>query len=122
MVVDELDKLVEAYEGCNTVAFADLSTRMVLVTNSMSTMPREAIDRVCVQAAVTLGGDGKTPVGETPATLALVADKSSVHLFLRATDEPNDVLCCVCSTNVDVEGLMAQAKECLSRISTNDAG
>ena len=121
MVVDELDKLVEAHEGCTTVAFADLSTRMVLVTNSLSTMPREVLDRICVQAAVTLGDAGKTTLGEMPASMALAADKSSVHLFLRATDEPSDVLCCVCSTDVDFDKIVAQAQACLRRISANDA-
>ena len=34
MVVDALDALQKKFAGCETVAFADLSTQMILVTNS----------------------------------------------------------------------------------------
>lgn len=119
MVVDKLDELLEGNAGCRTVAFADLSTQMVLVTNTLSTLPREKLDRICAQAATLLGVDGKPTLGVASVTVALAADKSSVHLFLRATDEPNDVLCCVCSPDVDVEVLTTQAKACLQRISAS---
>jgi len=122
MVVDELDKLLEGNEGCRTVAFADLSTRMILVTDTWSNLPREVLDRVCAQAAILLGVDGKATLGDMPAKLALAADQSSVHLFIRAEDEPNDVLCCVCNVDVNVNELMVRAQDCLQRISENDAG
>lgn len=120
MVVDELDSLRDTHAGCETLAFADLSTQMILVTDTNSRLPREALDALCAQAAKLLGSKGKVALGENPGTLALLANKSSVRVFLRASDEPNDVLCCVCAPNVDVDKLVADASECLQRISSGD--
>ena len=117
MVVNELDTLREASVGCQAIAFADLSTRMILVTDTQSKLPREALDALCVQAASVLGANGKIALGAHPSRIALVAEKSVVRLFLRASDEPNDVLCCVCASSVDVDEFVAKATECLNRIS-----
>lgn len=117
MVVDELDTLRDTNEGCQTLAFADLSTRMILVTDTGSSLPREALDALCGQAALVLGAGSKVVLGAQPSQTALLANKTSVRVFLRATDEPNDVLCCVCAPNVDVDKFVARASECLNRIS-----
>lgn len=120
MVVDELDTLKETNEGCQTLAFADLSTRMILVTNTGSNLPREALDALCGQAEMMLGTKSKVVLGTQPCQSALLATKTSVRVFLRASDEPNDVLCCVCAPNVDVDKFVARASECLNRISNGN--
>lgn len=120
MVVDELDILRDASEGCQTLAFADLSTRMILVTDTNSNLPREALDALCSQAAIVLGTKGKVLLGTQPSQTGLIANNSSVRIFLRAVDEPNDVLCCVCTPNVDVDEFIARASECIDRISNGN--
>ncbi len=120
MVVDELDALRTANEGCQTVAFGDLSTQMILITDTQTNLPREALDRLCAQAALVLGRTGKTALGTVPGLRALLADTTSLRLFLRATDEPDDVLCCVCAPDVDVDKFIADATECLHRISNSN--
>jgi hypothetical protein len=117
MVVDELDKLRKSSTSCQTIAFADLSTQMILVTDTLSTLPREALDKLCKQAASLLGANGKVALGARPSRMALVANDTSVRLFLRASDEPNDVLCCVCTPSVDLDKFVADATGCLNRIS-----
>ncbi|MFT6074469.1 MAG: hypothetical protein ACJAZ1_001385 [Yoonia sp.] len=117
MVVDKLDKLRKTSTSCQTIAFADLSTQMILVTDSQSTLPREALDTLCKQAASVLGVNGKVALGARPSRMALVAEDTSVRFFLRASDEPNDVLCCVCTPSVDLAKFVADATECLNRIS-----
>ena len=117
MVVNELDTLLAANVGCQAIAFADLSTRMILVTDTQSKLPREALDALCVQAGSVLGAHGKIALGAQPSRMALLAEKTSVQLFLRASDEPDDVLCCVCAPDVNVDTLVAEATACLSRIS-----
>lgn len=121
MVVDELDKLVAQTTECRTLAFADLSTKMILVADTGSHLPREALDRLCTQAASLLGVNGKQVLGEQSGRTALAADTKDVHLFLRAEDEPDDVLCCVCTPEVDIEKFVADATACLHRISTGHA-
>lgn len=117
MVVAELDTLRKTSTSCQTVAFADLSTQMILVTDTQSTLPREALDTLCKQAASVLDVSGKAALGVNPARMALVADKTSVRLFFRAPDEPSDVICCVCTPDVDVAQFVADATDCLNRIS-----
>lgn len=121
MVVDELDALRSTHSSCKTLAFADISTKMILVTDTSSNLPREALDALCSEAALVLGTNGKIALGAHPSQAALMADKKSVRVFLRAANEPSDVLCCVCGPNVDVDKFVANATDCLNRISSGGA-
>lgn len=118
MVVDELDALRDMFEGCNTLAFAHLSTRMILVTDSGSNLRREALDAICAEAGLLLGVGGKLALGTQPSATAVVANKAAVRLFIRAANEPNDVLCCICTPELDVNAFLADARSCLDRISS----
>jgi hypothetical protein len=118
MVVDELDALRNANQGCEMLAFADLSTQMILVTDTAANAPRETLDRLCNEAMTMLGAGRKVVLGEEPSTAALVANSEGVRVFLRAEEEPNDVLCCVCAPELDVEAFVADARERLNRISS----
>lgn len=121
MVVDALDDLLSKCAECRTIAFADLSTQMILVTDTASTLPREALDRLSKQAAEALGLNGRTVLGEKPGQAAVLADKSAVHVFLRASDEPDDVLCCVCTPDVNLDRFLADATDCVNRISSGQS-
>lgn len=121
MVVDELDRLRKTSTGCQTIAFADLSAQMILVTDTQSTLRREALDALCEQAAFLLGEGDSLALGNHTSQLALMADRSSLRLFLRASNEPNDVLCCVCTSDLDVDKFVADATDCLNRISSGNS-
>ncbi len=118
MVVDELDALQDRFDGCETLAFADLSTQMILVTNSATTYRREGLDILCAEAALTLGAGKQLPFGDTPGTAAFVASKDQLRIYLRASQEPTDVLCCVCDTDLDVDAFLQDALPCLDKISS----
>jgi hypothetical protein len=94
---------------------------MILVTDTGSSLPREALDALCAEAALVLGLNNKVTLGTQPSQVALLAGKSSVRVFLRASDEPSDVLCCVCAPDVDVDKFIASATDCLDRISSGHA-
>ena len=120
MVVNELDALRDKFDGCRTLAFADLSTQMILVTDSSSDLRREALDALCYEAALLLGAKGKPAIGNRPVNIAAVADRSATRVFVRATQNTNDVLCCICGPKVDATAFVAQARQCVDRISGND--
>lgn len=120
MVVDELDALRERFEGCSAVAFADLSTKMILVTDSRSNLRREALDALCEEAALLLGANGKPALADKPSGMASVASTSQLRVFLRAENEPNDVLCCICGPKMDADKFVAHACACLDRISSGE--
>jgi len=117
MVVDELDALREKYQGCTALAFADLSTKMILVTDSGSNLRREALDALCAEAALLLGATGKPALADRPCDLASVASAAQFRVFLRAGQEPNDVLCCICGPGLDTDAFVADAHACLNNIS-----
>jgi len=118
MVVDDLDALQGKFAGCETVAFADLSTQMILVTNTDSSQRRESLDLLCAEAALALGSNKKQAFGDTPSSAAFIATKDQLRIFLRAPDEPADVLCCVCKPDVDVASFLSDARPCLEKISS----
>lgn len=118
MVVDELDELQGKFAGCQTVAFGDLSTSMILVTDSQTDQPRESLEKLCAEAALALGTSKKLALGDTPNTTAFVATRDYLHIFLRAPNEPSDVLCCVCRPDVDVASFLSNARPCLEKISS----
>ena len=118
MVVDELDALREKHRGCTALAFADLSTKMILVTDSGSNLRREALDALCAEAALLLGANGEPPFGDRPSDKATVATTAQLRVFLRAEQEPNDVLCCICGPKMDADAFVADACACLDRISS----
>lgn len=120
MVVDDLDALRERFEGCTALAFADLSTKMILVTDSSSNLRREVLDALCEEAALLLGASGTPALADKPIDLASVATTSQFRLFLRAEHEPNDVLCCICGPKMDADSFVAEACACLDRISSGE--
>lgn len=117
MVVDDLDALKRKFAGCDTIAFADLSTQMILVTNSDTTYRRETLDRLCAEAALFLGAKNQPTIGNGSGSAAFVASKDEMRIFLRADAEPTDVFCCVCAPDIDVAGFLADARPCLEKIS-----
>ncbi|MEJ6402970.1 hypothetical protein [Yoonia sp. 2307UL14-13] len=118
MVVEDLDALQGKFDGCETLAFADLSTQMILVTNSDTDYRREALDRLCAEAALALGTKKKLAMGDTTSSAAFIATKGQLRIYLRATGEPADVLCCVCKPDMDVASFLSDARPCLEKISS----
>ena len=118
MVVDALDALQGNFAGCETLAFADLSTQMILVTNTDASARRETLDMLCSEAAMTLGTKGKIAIGSDLNATAIVASQDQMRVFLRAPQEPTDVLCCVCQPNFDLAYFLPAARACLEQISS----
>ncbi|MCK0095854.1 hypothetical protein MWU60_09780 [Yoonia sp. F2084L] len=117
MVGSELDALRNKFSGCRALAFADLSTKMILITDSDSNLRREALDALCGEATVLFGAKGKPALGERQSNAACVASPSAFRAFVRAADEPNDVLCCICDPKVDAAAFVTEARACVDRIS-----
>ena len=112
-----LDQLKDQYPGCETLAFADLSTQMVLLSNADSSLPREALDALCAEAALVFGTKSAPAVGDTPATTALIATPALLRIYLRDIEEPSDALCCICRHDIPLDAFVNDARACLERIS-----
>lgn len=110
MVQTALNALCDQFDGCDTVAFADLSTRMVLVTNSQTPESQDTLNALCQEADQLLQGGNQ----------ALVGTSTQLRLFVRATAEPSDALCCVCDISTDVAALLPALQTCLEGISSGE--
>lgn len=118
MVAEALDALQSDFDGCETIAFADLSTQMILITNTGTSHPREKLDNLCAEAALTLGSSKKVAIGTAPSSMAIITEPDQLRLFLRARKEPSDVLCCVCKPGLDISAFLSAAHTCLEKISS----
>lgn len=113
MVVEILDKLVAEHADCHVVAYADLATDMVLVTNKKHDLRREALDALCREASLTLAAaDG----GAGQCHTALTATADHLKLFLRASDDAQEALCCICAPDADVKTLLPAIRAGLAEI------
>jgi hypothetical protein len=117
MVADALDILHGKHPSCDTLAFADLSTQMILITNSGTTFRREGLDALCAEAALTFGTGGGTALGNSDAGLVIVATADHLRIYLRAAQVPTDALCCVCTHDVAIDPFLKDARACLEQIS-----
>lgn len=118
MATEDLDALQSQFPKCETLAFADLSTDMILVTNSNAPLQREALNALCADATKSLGKPGSPNFGDGQSDTAMVATRDQLTIFLRANGEPTDVLCCVCQPDIDVSAFLTAARPTLQKISS----
>lgn len=93
------------------VALADLSTRLVLCAACSDKPPQERLDRLSNRAAELLGRPALPG-----ADAALVVAGPCTEVFVRSTEDADDVLCCVCGPNVDISDLVRRARQGLADI------
>lgn len=111
MITGELDDLQRQVPACTTLAFADLATQMVLVTNSDTPLERHALNLLCAQAALLLEGPGQ----RASARSAITSTQDEICCFLRSDSDPADMLICVGTADLDIDRLRPLARAFLTR-------
>lgn len=111
MVQDELNAVCERVEGCETVAFVDLSTRMSLLTNENTPESQDTLALLVAEAALGLDK------GHT----ALVGHASRVHLFVKSQTEDADALCCILKLDTDIDKALPELRACIAKLSDEGA-
>lgn len=118
-VIDSLGALVKAYPQARVVAFADLSSNMILASQGPQLVTQEHLERLCKEArssfddplfSLTLEAFGE------PRAAILLGD-AEVKVFLRSETEPADALCCICQHGIDLGGFVEKLRETLDSIS-----
>lgn len=107
MVQATLDGFCNTFDGCVTLAYADLSTQLVLATNSDTEETRDALNLLCEEARLVLDG----------GHLGVVGTKSGFRVFLRDLVEPSDGLICICTLQTDMAAFLPAAQDCLADLS-----
>ncbi|MEL7131149.1 MAG: hypothetical protein AAGK77_01925 [Pseudomonadota bacterium] len=108
----DLNGLIGAHPDCLVAAYADIGTGVTLLTSTDSTVPREALDDLCVEAALTLGPGDVPPLGAEPCPQAIKVDATAIYIYLRAPDDPSDALICMCRPTIALSSFLKDARAC----------
>ena len=118
-ISDSLGAVIKAYPQVRVIAFADLSSRMILASQGKDDVTQEYLDQLCQQARTSFDDPlfslSVEAFGEPHAALIMGAD--DLRLFLRSETEPADALCCICDHSIDLPGFVAKIRETLDKIS-----
>lgn len=122
-ITERLDRLRQDFPDCETVAYADLSTQMVLAWSARAPQRQEVLNALCADAVDMLDGvpnDALSDVlGHAEAAMVhqvILLDADQIGVFLRSTQSPFDALCCLCAPTVDTCALIAGARRHLDVI------
>ncbi|MBW4710086.1 hypothetical protein KX928_20060 [Roseobacter sp. YSTF-M11] len=121
-VKDRLDGFRTRFAGCKAVAFADLSTGMVLSSSTREKTTQEHLDALCQKATVSLNGDDATRVAAAFSTsrcmpqTAVLFDRTQQYCFVRSAHDNKEALCILCDSDAPVTDIMAAAVQVLDAI------
>jgi len=102
----DLQRLLESHPSCTLAALADISVGLVLDTVSADDQPREALDALCAEAALTLGKPNRPALGVATCPFAVRVVGSEVCLFIRNPNVAEDALLCLCKSDVSIDQIL----------------
>lgn len=122
-ISDELATLRSGFPACAAVVFADLSTGMVLASDTVERTTQEKLDELCVEARdCLLGCGGKTTDVDgadmlpNPPDIAWIADEDGIRCFFLAPPPAAEALCIVMTKCCALENVTQRAREFLARV------
>lgn len=117
-VNESLGLVVKAFPQARLVAFADLSSRMILSSSGSLSTTQEHLDRLCDQARACFDDPlfslSVEAFGEPHGAIVMAPD--SLRVFLRSDTEPADALCCICDHSIDLAAFVAKIRDTLESI------
>jgi hypothetical protein len=117
-VNESLGAVVKAFPQARLVAFADLSSRMILASAGTLKRTQEDLDHLCNQARTSFDDPlfalSVEAFGEPHG--AVVMGQDAVRIFLRSASEPADALCCICDHSIDLPAFVTKIRETLEGI------
>ena len=113
MQAEDLDTLATRFPDCIIAAFADIDTGITLLTRGSFEAPREALNELCAEAALTLGSVEAPALGTSTCNMAVKAVDHAIFVYLRSAEDPGDVLLCMCQPAIDLEAFLPAARRCI---------
>ncbi len=117
-ITEDIGAVVKAFPQARLVAFADLSSRMILTSAGPLSTTQEHLDRLCNQARACFDDPlfslSVEAFGEPHG--AVVMGPDGLRLFLRSDVEPADALCCICDPGIDLAAFVPKIRETLESI------
>ena len=122
MIADLLDDLRAAIPECRLIALVDLDAVLVLAVSSAARLPQEMLDELAETAALIMPGPDD-PLANPPFSSAC-PDQAVFHFpagLLVIARSTTDLICCQCAPEVDVEAVLAGARNVLGRVNGAEA-
>ena len=118
MIAEKLKELAEAHPACRLTVYADLSVPMALLSQAATPAPRERLQALCSEGADVLRAvdGGEPPDPDTLSDTAIAARGGDLAVFLRHPAAPDEALCCLCETTLDMAAFLPDARACLEAI------
>jgi hypothetical protein len=117
-VNETLGAVIKTFPQARLVAFADLSSSMILASQGTEAMTQEHLDTLCRQARTSFDDPlfslSVEAFGEPRAAVVLGAD--AVRVFLRSESEPADAMCCICDHGIDISAFLTKISETLDQV------
>lgn len=119
----ELADFRKRFPACVIVAFADLSTGMVLASETRSKVTQEKLDALCEAAFQGLTGRVPTAIlqefsqdGQLSLNTSVVAHREATQCFIRAPAPAQEALCLVFDAPFDLAGVIDAGASLLDQI------
>ncbi len=117
-----LDDLRGSVTGCDLAAFADLSSKLVLRSSSVNSIPRERMDQLCSVAKqcfeLTEAAQDLENASSTAAhRCAIVFSSRDSLVFVGAADDPDDVTCITVDAGHDLDAAVTRTTDASNSIS-----
>jgi hypothetical protein len=123
-VSEALDSLRSEIPECSLVAFADLSSKIVLTASAAMKPAREELDALSAAAHLALDGAvaesaaavWSSSAADATAETAMLLSANEARVFMRSPGENPEALICVCAPDCDLERVVDCARTTLTRI------
>ena len=120
-ITAELDAMRADVPGCALVAYADLSSQLVLSASAATNPVQEEMNALSQAAQLSLDGAFAEAAaaswgGEGPAEMALLMTGDEVRLFLRSPATKAEALIAVLAPDAELDAVLSRARATLVRI------
>ena len=103
MQAADLDQLITRFPECIIAAYADITTGVVYLTSGGTKAPREALNELCAEAALTIGLPDAPALGADLCPVAIKLVDHALFVYARAGDDPGDALLFMCRTEIEIQ-------------------
>ena len=127
-VTEALNAMRSEIPGCSLVAYADLSTQLVLSASAATKPGQERLDALSSAAVLALKGalaDGAAALWDEPssgADKAMLLTNAEARVFLKSPGAASEALICVCPADADLDKVVDCGQETLARILSQSEG
>ena len=118
-----LDELRTKFPACHSIAYADITTSMILGISARKPVPQERWDGMCDTAVEMLSGDAAARICQvlsgTTATdiqYVIIVEGFEFGLFIKSETNPADAFCCLFAHSLPLDAFIVMAQEHLALI------